>query len=94
MPLYYWSLDTLDWKTRDAKKVYDTVMNNVKDGDIILMHEIYESTADAFEKMVPELIKQGYQFVTCDELIRAKTGSAPTAGTQYVDGKTVNNETS
>lgn len=93
MPLYYWSLDTLDWKTRDAKKVYDTVMNNVSDGDIILMHEIYESTADAFEKMVPELIKQGYQFVTCDELVKAKTGSAPTAGTQYVDGKTVNNET-
>ena len=79
---------------KNLEDVYDAVMNNVSDGDIILMHEIYESTADAFEKMVPELIKQGYQFVTCDELIRAKTGSAPTAGTQYVDGKTVNNETS
>lgn len=94
MPLYYWSLDTMDWKSRDANKVYSAVMDNVKDGDIILMHEIYESTADAFEKMVPALIEQGYQLVTCEELVRAKTGSAPSAGTQYVNATTVNNETS
>lgn len=93
MPLYYWSLDTLDWKNRDADKVYAAVMNNVKDGDIVLMHEIYESTADAFEKMVPELIKQGYQLVTCDELVKAKTGSDPKPGTQYTDATTVKNET-
>lgn len=94
MALYYWSLDTQDWKSRDAQKVYSAVMDNVKDGDIILMHEIYPTTADAFEKMVPELIKQGYQFVTCEQLVKAKTGSEPEPGTQYVNGSVINNETS
>lgn len=93
MPLYYWSLDTKDWKYRDGNKVYNTVMNNVEDGDIILMHEIYSSTADAVEKMVPALIAKGYQLVTCSDLIKYKTGSAPVAGTQYVDADTINNST-
>lgn len=93
MPLYYWSLDTEDWKSRNADAVYKKVMNNVQDGDIILMHEIYGSTADAFEKMVPELLKKGYQFVTCEELIAAKTGKKPVAGTQYVNATTIKNNT-
>jgi len=42
---------------------------------------------------VPELIKQGYQLVTCEELIQAKTGEAPSSGTQYVNAKTINNKT-
>lgn len=93
-PLYYWSLDTQDWKSRNADKVYNAVIKNVSDGDIILMHEIYGSTADAFERMVPVLLKKGYQFVTCDELVAAKSGKKPEPGTQYVDGKTINNKTS
>lgn len=94
MVLYYWSLDTMDWKYRDADKVYNKVIKNVSDGDIILMHEIYDSTADAVEKMVPVLIKKGYQLVTCEELIEAKTGAKPKVGQQYVDCDTINNKTS
>ena len=94
MPLYYWSLDTQDWKYRDANKVYNAVINNVEDGDIILMHEIYDSTAEAVEKMVPELINRGYQLVTCEELVLAKTGKRPVAGDQYVTATSVNNKTS
>lgn len=94
VPLYYWSLDTQDWKYRDANKVYNAVIKNVKDGDIILMHEIYPSTAQAVEKMVPKLIEMGYQLVTCEELIQAKTGKPPVAGTQYVNATTIKNKTS
>ena len=93
MPLYYWSLDTQDWKHRNADHVYKAVMKNVKDGDIILMHEIYDSTADAVAKMVPALIKEGYQLVTCEELVLAKTGKKPTPGQQYMTAKTIKNET-
>lgn len=94
MALYYWSVDTEDWKSRNADKVYNAVMKNVKDGDIILMHEIYSSTADAVERMVPELIKKGYQLVTCEELVQAKSGAKPKAGEQYIDATTINNKTS
>lgn len=93
VPLYHWSLDTEDWKSRDAEKVYDVVMSQIKDGDIVLMHEIYESSAEAFEKIVPELLSQGYQFVTCDELITAKTGAPPEPGTQYKSATVINNNT-
>jgi len=84
MPLYFWSIDTLDWKYRDADHVYNAVMDNVKDGDIVLMHELYYSTADAVERIVPALIKKGYKLVTCEELIRAKTGKDPEPGVQYI----------
>ena len=35
-PFAFWSVDTLDWKHKDANKIYDTIMSEVKDGDIIL----------------------------------------------------------
>lgn len=94
MPLFYWSLDTQDWKSRDANKIYNCVMKNVSDGDIILMHEIYGSTAKAVEKMVPKLIAKGYQLVTVTELVQAKTGKNPVPGQQYVTATSINNKTS
>ncbi len=66
----YWSLDTSDWRSKNAEAVYDTVMTYVDDGDIILMHDIYDSTADAVEMFVPELIEQGYQLVSVSELMK------------------------
>lgn len=83
MTAYYWSVDTEDWRTRNAKTTWKRVVNKAKDGDIILMHEIYGSTADAVEKIVPKLIKKGFQLVTCRDLISAKTGDYPEAGKQY-----------
>lgn len=72
MPLIYWSLDTEDWKTRDAKKTISAVLDHVRDGDIILMHDLYEQTAEASETIIPELIKRGYQLVTVSELAQAR----------------------
>ena len=85
MSLYYWSVDTKDWKTKNAKKTIKKAMS-AKDGDIILMHDIYSQTADAVEKLVPKMLKKGYQFVTVSELIKIKTGSAPKPGVQYLSG--------
>lgn len=93
MPLAYWSVDTKDWKYKDAKKIYKEAINHVYDGSIILMHDIYPSTAEAVEKLVPELQKKGYQVVSVSEMIAAKTGDNPKAGQQYVDYKTINNNT-
>lgn len=93
MPLYHWSVDTMDWKYRDEKWVYNFVVNNVKDGDIVLMHEIYESTAAAVERMLPELLARGFRLVTCGELVAVKTGKLPLPGTQYGRAGHICNET-
>ena len=93
LPLYFWSVDTLDWQLRDSVAIYDRVMSTVKDGDIILMHDIYPETAQAVKRMVPELIKLGYQLVTVSELVEAKTGAPPTPGEQYLDAWTIKNNT-
>jgi len=84
MSLYYWSVDTRDWKTRDSDAIVSHIQNNVSDGDIILMHNIYDSTAEATERIVPWLVQQGYQLVTVSQLIKAKTGELPVAGTEYI----------
>ena len=88
-----WDVDTLDWETKNVQANISAVLNNVSPGDIILMHDIYGSTADAVEKIVPALVKKGYQIVTVSEMIQAKTGKAPQAGQQYIDYKTINNNT-
>ena len=72
MPLILWSIDTLDWKSRDSEKVTSHVLENVKDGDIVLMHDIYDSTAGAVKSLVPKLIDMGYQLVTVSELFEAR----------------------
>lgn len=81
MPAVMWSIDTLDWKTRDAQNTIQTVLDQVKDGDIVLMHDLYEATADASETIIPELVKRGFQLVTVSELSSYRGGMQ--AGKSY-----------
>ncbi len=71
-PFILWSIDTLDWKTRNADKTVSAVLSKVKDGDIILMHDLYGPTADATERIVPALIDMGFDLVTVSELASRK----------------------
>ena len=68
MPMIMWNIDTNDWKTKNAQSTVNAVLGKVKDGDIILMHELYSSTAAATETLVPALTAQGFQLVTVSEL--------------------------
>lgn len=70
--LINWSLDSGDWKSRDSEKIIEHVLDTVQDGDIILMHDLYECTAEAVEYLVPELIERGYRPVSVSELFRIK----------------------
>ena len=81
MPAIMWSIDTRDWQHRNAQKTINTVLTQVKDGDIILMHDIYDATADAAVALIPELTARGYQLVTVSELAAARGGMA--AGHKY-----------
>lgn len=82
MPMIQWSIDTRDWKTRNAQSTVDAVLGKVKDGDIVLMHELYSQTGDAALQIIPALAGQGYQLVTVSELAAAR-GVNLQAGSLY-----------
>ncbi len=82
MPIILWSIDTLDWKTRNAQSTINSILGKVKDGDVVLMHELYTATADATEALVPALVSQGFQLVTVSELAYYK-GVPMNAGQIY-----------
>lgn len=69
--LVNWSVDTLDWKYRDSAWVVSQVQN-VSDGDIILMHDIHATTVNACEDVVKSLLAQGFQLVTVSEMMTAR----------------------
>lgn len=72
MPLILWSVDTLDWKYRDPQRIVRSVLDTVRDGDIIILHDVYDSTAQAIRTLIPELTNRGYQLVTVSELAAAR----------------------
>lgn len=86
LPLLMWSKDTLDWKSRDANYIFSQAINGLNDGDIILFHDIYPSTAEAIEKLIPYLLDNGYCPVTAKELF-ALRGKEPSSGTAYFSSK-------
>lgn len=85
LPFIYWSVDTRDWEHRNASKTVSHIKNYVRDGSIILMHDIYAPTASASETIIPWLIKQGYQLVTVSELMEYR-GINMKAGNSYTNG--------
>lgn len=64
-----WTLDTTDWNTRDVERIVNYVMEEVESGDIILMHDIYDTSVAAALEIVDQLQAKGYVFVTVDELL-------------------------
>jgi len=80
-----WSLDPMDWLHRDSNYIYNRVMNNVKDRDIILLHDLYETTANAAVRLIPALLDRGYQLVTVSELFYY-SGVEAIPGHVYRDG--------
>lgn len=71
-PLAMWSVDTLDWETKNALQVRDYVLGTAQDGDIILLHDIHETTVQAAMEFIPVFIERGYQLVTVSEMAQAR----------------------
>lgn len=82
LALVNWTVDTLDWKYKDAELVYRAVMDGAKDGAIILCHDLHKTTVDAMERAIPDLITAGYQLVSVTELLTSGGGTLD-AGTLY-----------
>lgn len=67
-----WSVDPKDWASHDAQVIEDAVVQAVRDGDIILLHDMSDSSVEAALSIVDELKEQGFTFVTASELARLK----------------------
>ncbi len=85
-PMIEWSVDTEDWKSRNVDMIVKEAMRGAKDGAIILMHDIYPTTATAAEKVIKKLTKEGYQLVTISELFEYR-GVGLSAGREYFSSK-------
>lgn len=68
-PFILWGVDPDDWKDRNADIVYQRVMAAAKPGAIVLSHDLYPTTAAAYQRIIPDLIKQGYTLVTVSDLL-------------------------
>ena len=96
MPLIQWSIDTEDWKYKDAShkdrseaqrnadldKISKRVIEKADKGDIILMHDIYGFTADLCEIIIPGLVEKGFRIVSVSEMYEAY-GKSLDAGKVY-----------
>lgn len=67
-----WSVDPRDWATHDAGAVEKEVLSHVRDGDVILLHDMSDSSVEAALVIVDELRKLGFRFVTASELAESR----------------------
>ena len=84
LPIVNWSLDTLDWKNRDADIIYQKIVDNAQDGDIVLMHDLRQCTLDGVVRAMETLEDRGFAFVTVSELAAIK-GVTLEPGEVYTD---------
>lgn len=85
VPIVLWSLDSQDWKSHSADAVYQKVLTEVQDGSAILFHDIYDTSVDAAERLIPALKERGYEMVTVSELAKRK-GKALSPGDVFSKG--------
>ena len=78
-PIILWSVDPEDWKDHDVERIVASVVERVEDGDVILMHDIYQSSVEAAIRIVDALKEKGFCFVTVEQLM-VRQGIAPEAG--------------
>ncbi|WP_064605729.1 polysaccharide deacetylase family protein [Streptobacillus moniliformis] len=67
-----WNVDSEDWKSRNVETIISRVLPVVKDGDVVLFHDLYLESYEAIKYMVPILIEQGYQFISYEDMIKIK----------------------
>lgn len=77
-----WSVDSLDWQSRNANAINHEIQQQITPGSIVLMHDIHEATADALPELMEQLHQEGYQFVTVSQLLemQGQNGAGPYYG--------------
>ncbi len=81
-PLILWSVDPEDWRDEDVDRIVAAVVEHVSDGDIILLHDLFPTSAEAALRVADTLLDKGYCFTTVEQLLNLR-GITPQAGVQY-----------
>lgn len=81
-PVILWNKDPADWRNRSRSYVRQQVLSQAKDGDIMILHDIYSTTVDGFIDALPELHSRGFKLVTVSEMMRIK-GINMHSGSRY-----------
>lgn len=71
-PIILWNVDTNDWLHKDEEKIYNHIIENISDGDIVLMHDLYPTTLEALKMVLPVLRQMGYKITTVSNLANEK----------------------
>lgn len=77
--LVLWNVDPHDWDTRESALIARRILRAAKPGCVVLLHDLYRSSADAAFAVIDALRPEGWEFVTVSELA-ARTGSLPAPG--------------
>ena len=82
MAILSWSVDPRDWETHDAAAIEKAALKNIKDGDIVLLHDMSTSSVTAALAIADALIEQGFTLVTVSQLARLRN-TRPKPGQIY-----------
>lgn len=69
MTVVLWTIDPLDWKVQDSRRIVRHIVSRAYDGGIILLHDVYGTSVEAALEVIDTLEREGYNFVTVDELL-------------------------
>ena len=72
MSIVLWNIDPLDWKYKDKNRVAQEIIEHAHDGAIVLVHDIYKSSVEGALLAMEELQKEGYAFVTINEMAQLR----------------------
>ncbi|WP_181350924.1 delta-lactam-biosynthetic de-N-acetylase [Thalassobacillus sp. CUG 92003] len=79
----FWSIAFVDWETDKQKGweyAYNSVVDQLHPGAVILLHTVAKDNAEALEHLIDELHKQGYTFKSLDHLMMKKLLPFPVYG--------------
>ena len=72
LPILKWSVDPKDWATDDTSAIETCVLDRIRDGDIVLLHDMSDSSVDAALAIVDRLLEEDFEFVTVSELAKIR----------------------
>ena len=83
IPIINWGVDTRDWESKNKDAILKVAKANIKDGSIVLLHDIHKVSVDATIELMDWLIEEGYTLVTVPELLYARRGGMEAGKTYY-----------